>query len=348
MRFYDSYDWHIGTEMTELERDYKAWYLEGKKGELKVPHHFDASIDVPENINISEKSFFESDFLIEDMFFEENQDVGLYRHVRYLPAFWHSHSFLEIACVIQGEAVNYVGDISISMKEGDILIFAPEVKHALGVYDDESIVVNIIIRTSSFEQAFFGILSENDILAEFFRRMLYHSPNHPYLYFRAGEDHELFNFVGYALQEFQGNREYKKRMINAVVTGFFIMLLRKHGSDVILPEINSYGEDENVVFLLKYLQDNFQAVTLGELAAFFHYSERQIQRIIKEATGLSFRENILKLRMIHAVRLLQSTQLSVGKIAEHLNYESPANFRTAFKKYYGVSPSQYKKNPNVV
>ena len=348
MRFYDSYDWHIGTEMTELERVYKAWHLKGKKEELEAPHHFDASIDVPENLNAAEKSFFKSDFLMEDMFFEEDQDVRLYRHVRFLPAFWHSHSFLEIACVIQGEAVNYVGDVSISMKEGDIFIFAPGVKHALGVYDDESIVVNIIIRTSSFEQAFLGILSENDILAGFFRRMLYHSPNHPYLYFRAGEDPELFNFVGYALQEFQGKREYKKRMINAIITGFFIMLLRKHGADVILPGINTYGEDGNVVFLLKYLQENFQTVTLGELADFFHYSERQIQRIIKEATGLSFRENILKLRMIHAVRLLQSTQLSVVEIAERLNYETPANFRTAFKKYYGMSPSQYKKNSDVV
>lgn len=348
MRFCNSYDWKLGTEMSPLEIEYKKQYMKKNAAGLNVPHAFDETMDVPKTIDAKERYLFLTDRLLEEAFFETTQDVGLYRHPRYLPAFWHSHSFLEIVCVIQGEAVNYIGDNAVSMKEGDVLILAPDTGHALSVFDDESIIINIIIRTSSFEHAFFGVLTENDILSEFFRRMLYHSPNHPYLYFEAGKDYELFNYVGYALEEFQGKREYRNRMINGIMTGFFITLLRKHGADVILPAVHTYGEDENVVFLLKYLQENYQTVTLGELASFFNYSERQIQRIIKDATGLSFRENILKMRMTTAVRLLKSTQMSVAEISDRLGYESPANFRTAFNKYHGVSPTEYRKKQSDV
>ena len=145
------------------------------------------------------------------------------------------------------------------MKKGDICIIAPETEHAVSAFSDDCILINIILRVSTFEKAFFGVLSENDILSDFFMRTLYHSKTHPYLYFRTGDDQELFDYVLYAYQEFLGNHQYKERFLNNIISAFFIILLRNHGSDVIVPEIDTEGNDENVIFILKYMQENLPA-----------------------------------------------------------------------------------------
>ena len=94
-------------------------------------------------------------------FFREDYDTELYRHLRYLPAILHSHSFLEIVCVIEGTCTNYVQQQELHMKKGDICIIAPETEHAISAFSDDFIIINIILRVSTFEKAFFGVLSEN-------------------------------------------------------------------------------------------------------------------------------------------------------------------------------------------
>lgn len=282
--------------------------------------------------------------LSENLFFGKEFDVELYKHLRYLPAYWHSHTFLEVVCVFQGTCINYISDQDLKMQAGDICIIAPQTTHAISAFSDECIILNIELRTSTFETAFFGTLDGNDILSEFFAHTLYHSPSHPYIYFKTNGDKALFDYVLYAYGEAQGKRQYKNRMLNNVITAFFIMLLRNHGSGVILPDQSISDTSENVILLLKYIQEHYNTISLSELAEFFNYSERQIQRLLKNYTGMSFRENIQKLKMKQASRLLVNSKLSVSAIAAELGYSNVGNFRTIFKKYYGLTPFEYRMN----
>ena len=91
------------------------------------------------------------------------------------------------------------------------------------------------------------------------------------------------------------------------------------------------------------MQENYTTISLKELADFFNYSERQIQRIIRSCTGMSFSQNIQKLKMKQAARLLMNPKLSVSAIAEELGYMDSGNFRQIFKKYYGMTPAEYRE-----
>ena len=336
-------------KMNELETMFKSLWIEHREMDLDFPHLQEYYTEILRFAAIRTSHPFPSLLLQtrlnEEGFFHENADTELYRHVRYLPAILHSHAFLEIVCVLEGTCTNYVQHQELHMKKGDICIIAPETEHAISAFSDDCILINIILRVSTFEKAFFGVLSENDVLSDFFMRTLYHSKTHPYLYFRAGDDQELFDYVLYAYQEFLGNRQYKERFLNNIISAFFIVLLRNHGSDVIVPEIATEGNDENVVFLLKYMQENYSTVTLSALAEFFNYSERQIQRIIKKSTGISFSENIQKLKMKHAAQLLMDPDRPVSSIADELGYSDVGNFRNVFRKFYGMPPAEYRSHP---
>jgi AraC-like DNA-binding protein len=48
-------------------------------------------------------------------------------------------------------------------------------------------------------------------------------------------------------------------------------------------------------------------------------------------------------RFHHAVRLLESSEMSVKEIAENLGYSAVSNFSRAFSKATGTSPSHWRK-----
>ena len=52
----------------------------------------------------------------------------------------------------------------------------------------------------------------------------------------------------------------------------------------------------------------------------------------------------LSLRMVNAQSLLENTEYNIGEIAEIVGYDNPLYFSRVFKKEYGVSPAQYRKN----
>lgn len=334
-------------EMNELENVLKQLYELFPERNLDFPHSSDYFHDIlrlaSQKVTHSFSNLLLENRLEEGAFFRSGFDTELYRHLRYLPASWHSHSFLEIVCIVEGSCTNYIQEQELHMQKGDICIIAPETLHAISAFSDDCIIINIILRISTFEKAFFGVLSDNDVLSDFFTRTLYHSETHRYLFFRTGGDQEVFDFVLYAYQEFLGNHQYKERFLNNIVSAFFIMLLRNHGSNVIVPEVDSQGHDENVIFILKYMQEHYCTVTLKELADFFNYSERQIQRIIKSSTGESFRKNIQKLKMRQATRLLMNSNMSIDAISEELGYLDSGSFRHAFKEYYEMTPAEYRE-----
>ena len=341
----------MDSEMKEFELVLKQLYMENRERALQDPHYMEEIQDIITSATKKCPNEFATllvnQQLDEELFFHHGTDVEIFQHLRYLPASWHAHDFIEIACVLQGHCTNYILEQNLRMKEGDICIIAPGIRHAISAFSDDCLMLNFIIRTSTFETAFFSILDGNDILSDFFMRLLTPSKGYPYLLFSTGEDPELLNFIGYAYHEFQRNRQYNNRMMNSILNAFFITLLRNHGANVILPQTGSEPRDENTVLILKYMQDNYNTITLSNLAAFFNYSERQIQRIIKSSTGMSFSENIQKLKLRQAARLLMNPARSVASIAEELGYADPGNFRYIFKKYYGMTPLEYRAEKNI-
>lgn len=347
MEFYDSFRVDVEKDLNVIERELKRLYLDNPNRNLRSPHPLEYSRDVILTALQKSGSPIDPTMLLDHLseadFIQEEFDIAVYRHIRYLPTIWHSHTFFEIMCVISGTCTHYISNQELTMQEGDICIIAPNTMHAVEGFSDDSILFNLVLRTSTFDDKFFGTLSETNMLSEFFRHSLYHIPAHPYLYFQTGEDRELFNYVGYAYHENMGNRPYKNKMLNNLVAAFFIIMLRNHASKIILPGSVGAKTKTSVIQILNYIQENYRTIVPGELSERFHYSDRQLQRIVRAATGMSLHDNIVKLKMCQAAKLLQNPNATVSAVAEELGYSSVASFRQAFKKYYGETPTVFRE-----
>jgi AraC-like DNA-binding protein len=83
-------------------------------------------------------------------------------------------------------------------------------------------------------------------------------------------------------------------------------------------------------------------IRIGDVARRVATSPRQLQRVFADVGGLGFRSYLRRIRMSHAADLLANTDFPVKEIARLVGYVDPSEFSKAFKRTYGVNPSQVR------
>lgn len=93
-----------------------------------------------------------------------------------------------------------------------------------------------------------------------------------------------------------------------------------------------------------YIQTHYAApLSLNELAEILNVNPAYLSSIFKSDRGESFSKYILRLRMERAAKLLRTHPAArINEIAEETGYVSARHFDTAFKKYYGITPNEYR------
>ena len=96
-------------------------------------------------------------------------------------------------------------------------------------------------------------------------------------------------------------------------------------------------------FLIKNLDKH---ITIEELSRRYLLNTTTLKSIFKEVYGTSIATHIKEHRMEKAVALLSETDDSIADIARAVGYESQSKFTAAFRRAYGVSPTEYRKHSN--
>lgn len=300
---------------------------------------------IPESVSLFESS--DSDLRPSDSLIETNfphfLDVMILRHARYSAAFKHSHSFFEVVCVVNGSCENHFGSQVLLMEAGDICIVAPQTVHAISAFSDDCIIYNLMVRGATFEQTFLNSLPKQGILFDFFSRAIYASGSETYIYFKTGEDARILALIEEMADEFRCRNHYFDVLLNSLLTNFFIQLLRRHEKDVQVPNPSGHEAEKNIIFILRYLTEHCDTVTLNELSRFFNYSERQMARILKEYTGRNFTDLVQNIKLSKACELLKNPQTSIQEIIDTVGYSNSSHFYRLFKKQYQITPTEYRK-----
>ncbi|MCR5627339.1 MAG: 2-isopropylmalate synthase [Lachnospiraceae bacterium] len=105
---------------------------------------------------------------------------------------------------------------------------------------------------------------------------------------------------------------------------------------------NKNGKDERITKIINYIQENYLSVTLDDLSRQFFLSKPYLSKYIKEKSGMTFGENVQKIRLKKASTLLKNGNMKIEKVAESVGYPSVEHFNRQFKKKYGMTPVQYR------
>ncbi len=95
----------------------------------------------------------------------------------------------------------------------------------------------------------------------------------------------------------------------------------------------------------RYLQANFSdpSLCLSKLSETYNISESYLSHMFKDRTGQNFSAYLESLRMNEAARRLQSKDCNLTTLYMDLGYTNPTSFRRAFKKHFGMTPSEMRQ-----
>ena len=127
--------------------------------------------------------------------------------------------------------------------------------------------------------------------------------------------------------------------------------LRSHTSaflNKMATEIAAYrtNKSKNVLWeVIQYIQSHLtdSDLSLGSVAETFHMNDSYLSRTFTKELDFSFSKYLNRLRMEHAITLINTTDLKAYQIAEAVGIPDAYYFSNCFKKYTGQSIRDYRK-----
>ena len=103
-------------------------------------------------------------------------------------------------------------------------------------------------------------------------------------------------------------------------------------------------EPERINRVLAIIDTRFaEALSLAELAAAAHLSERSLHRYFVQHLGLSVGRYINRVRIGHACRMLADTGWPVSMVGARAGFANVANFNRQFKAAKETTPAAYRR-----
>lgn len=104
--------------------------------------------------------------------------------------------------------------------------------------------------------------------------------------------------------------------------------------------------NESVVSrIMEYLQRNYhEDITLDSLGGIVYMNPKYVCRLIKKETGSNFSDILLDIRIEKAKQLIKDTELKTYEVAEKVGIKDSRYFSKVFKKYVGMTPTEYKQS----
>lgn len=97
-----------------------------------------------------------------------------------------------------------------------------------------------------------------------------------------------------------------------------------------------------------YIQENVgQGLSLQQVARHVHMNSNYFSELFKRETGQNYIEFVTQVKMKKAMALLLETPAKISEVANEIGYEDMKYFNRLFKKFTGMTPSEYRANAEI-
>ena len=103
-------------------------------------------------------------------------------------------------------------------------------------------------------------------------------------------------------------------------------------------------QSATAAYAVKYIDENFTRydLSLDLVATELHITSPYLCRLIKQQTGMNYKEYLTRLRMVEAKKLLQNKNASIADVCQQTGYSNVSHFIKTFQKYEGITPAKYR------
>lgn len=138
--------------------------------------------------------------------------------------------------------------------------------------------------------------------------------------------------------------DYDINCINLICQIWEILYQRFHNEDLLISSAGiSFTHTKWIRSMLDYVHQHYaEPMTVEQIASSVGISKRECYRCFRSIIGKSPIEYLTKFRLATAVCKMTKTDDTLSSISKSCGFESISYFNKCFKKYYGVSPKQFR------
>ena len=246
----------------------------------------------------------------------------------------HNHTFYHLVYFTEGSGEQVIDFVTFPVQKGMIYFMRPGQVHKW--YFDEVADGYIV----NFSATFFDQLFINTNFIDqfsFFDRVAAHQV----LLLKEETQRQVEQIFEKILREQSENLSSPQLMIATLLLQLFLTVER-NDAKTIKEETGGY----NSVILRnfqKLIEDNFKSIRLPkDYAGLLYITPNHLNALCKDHLGFSTGEVIRNRVILEAKRLLINFDLSVGDIAQELNFPDNSYFVKFFKKYTGATPEAFR------
>lgn len=328
----------------EHEIFYKNYYLNKQKksfplflSSLNPDKLYSDKLIVPE-INGSWNPIEISESILDSE--DVRKEIVLLKHYRYTPIFDHIHSFFELTYCISGSCTQTIEGEKIQMNAGQFCLIPPKTRHNICVFDD-SIIINIIIWKKNFEDIFYNLLRQTNIVSNFLNGALYLDDFNNYMLIDTQNDNRIKDLVLEMYGQFLEQKNFYNIVNNAQILYLFSIIIQNYENNI---SFSNKAIENNLImiYMISYIEHNFKNISLIDLAKHFNFSPKHCSRMIKKSTNLSFTDLVLNIKFTKIKNLIRTSHKHIYRIAEENGFNNIEHFNRLFKKRFKLTPSEYK------
>lgn len=250
----------------------------------------------------------------------------------------HTHEFTEIVYVTGGAAVETIGGTEHTVGRGDLLFINRGTTHKIAPVKNYS-YVNICFSPEIVSERIITRENAFDLLSLTALEELRHEYGAEIMTF-FGEERRLIEALIFdMLNEYNSRLDERSAVLESYMTVLVAKILRKRRACTEPNKSNELWRE-----LSRYIENNIdKSLSLEELAGRCFYNPSYFSRVFKEKFGTTLVEHIMRERAAAAARYLSSGELSIDAIAERCGFGDRTGLYRAFMRFYGESPSEYRK-----
>ena len=259
---------------------------------------------------------------------------------------YHIHNYVEIMIPLVEDCFVYVERTKIKVKQNNLIFMGNKTVHKVSPINSKGIVVNIALRSSAFSLNDLDFLHHkkngtniSNILFSLLSDEEYGEGR--YNLFDVKANPKIIALIYDIIYEYYHPDIQSNQLIRLEMLTLFSRLIRQANySGMTVKEIRK--QKNNLLSLLLYIEKNYEKITLQEMANYFGFNPNYLSDFLKKHTGKTFIQLVHLQRVNVAAEYLSYTVAPIDRIANKVGYENPSYFYKIFKKYFGVSPAEYR------
>ena len=250
------------------------------------------------------------------------------RNVKSFPAF-HKHNAYEIYILMRGTRNMCIGNSVYAIREGDASMLKPDIPHrSFGDDTYDGICIEFPAETI---RRYFNSEEQEKILSCFEKPIISINPD---MLAIIGEKALACEFEGASKSEY-------------IILLTEILSVSALTTDIEIKR--SFQSDMSPIG--SYLQKNYLNIHgLDELTEHFRITKSHLCHLFKKQTGMSVLQYVHRLKIQHACRLVQETNIPMSEISSMCGFGTVRYFNKTFKSIIGYTPMyirQYVKSNKI-